>query len=148
MNAAKQALLASHLADVGNAGKHTLKAVEQAEPVLANGQVLIHDHDIVEERIDGTAQSRKGDDDGLEITSVKRRGNFTARGVGRIQQGKLGVAHELAVNLGAELRVGEVSGARISGGEVGEGLAVVGAGLLESMRELEDVYKRQRQGVL
>lgn len=36
MNAAKQALLASHLADVGNAGKHTLKAVEQAEPVLAH----------------------------------------------------------------------------------------------------------------
>ena len=28
MNTAKQTLLASHLADVGNAGKHALKAVE------------------------------------------------------------------------------------------------------------------------
>ncbi len=51
MSTAKQALLASPLADVGNAGKHALEAVEQAEPVLANGQVLVHDHDVVEERV-------------------------------------------------------------------------------------------------
>ena len=33
-----------------------------------------------------------------------------------------------------------MSSARVSGGEVGEGLAVIGAGLLESMRELEEVH--------
>lgn len=107
--------------DVGNAGKHALKAVEQAEPVLANGQVLIHDHDVVEERVDGDPRrAARAAMTALKSRASSAEGNLIARGVGRIQQGKLGVAHELAVDLGAELRVGEVSSARVSGSEVGE----------------------------
>ena len=47
-------------------GEHGDETVEQAQAVLAQGEVVVHDEHVLEERVDGRAQRREGGEGGTE----------------------------------------------------------------------------------
>ena len=64
-------LFAGKLTDVCDAGENGLEAVEQLKAIIAKLLVLIHDHDLVEEAVDGGAQGGKGGKCGRVILGSK-----------------------------------------------------------------------------
>ena len=57
----------------------TDEAVEQAQTVGTNGKVVVHDHDIVEERVDRRAQGSKGLD-GTGVTALAGKAGLNLGG--------------------------------------------------------------------
>ena len=62
-------LFAGKLTDVGDAGENGLEAVKQLKAIIAELLVLVHDHNLVEETVDGRAQRGEGGKRGRIILS-------------------------------------------------------------------------------
>ena len=64
-------LFAGKLTDVGDAGENGLEAVEQLKAIIAELLVLVHDHDLIEEAVDGRAQGGEGGKCGRVVLGSK-----------------------------------------------------------------------------
>ena len=64
--------LLRHQPEIGDVGEHADEAVEQAQAVLAQRRVLVHDHDVLEEDVDRLFEGRKGTAGGIEVLASER----------------------------------------------------------------------------
>ena len=118
----------SKLTDVGDAGENGLEAVEQLKAIIAELLVPVHDHDLVEETVDGRAQGGEGSKCGRTILGSKGGIDSGLSSLEASASGKLDLAHQSAVVLHAQLGLGDMRGASIGGRKVVERLGVVLAG--------------------
>ena len=72
-------------------GEHGDETVEQAQAVLAQGEVVVHDEHVLEERVDGRAQRREGGEGGTEMIDSESLLHASSSLVGGGQKRALGV---------------------------------------------------------
>ena len=124
-------LFAGKLTDVGDAGENGLKAVEQLKAIIAELLILVHDHNLVEETIDGGTQSGESGKCGLVVLGSKSGIDGGLSGLGGVGKRELGLAHQAAIVLRTQLELGDMCGTGISGRQIVERLGIVLAGLVE-----------------
>ena len=95
-------------AEVGDVFEHGDETVEQAQAVLANRLVLVHDHNAVEERVDGSAQISELGQSGGVIVAGEMLCNLAFGGGNRVEQRTFFVAKQRLVNVRAQLLVAQV----------------------------------------
>ena len=122
---------AGKLTDVGDAGENGLEAVEQLKAIIAELLVLVHDHNLIEETVDGRAQGGEGGKCGRVVLGSKGSIDSSLSSLGSIGKRELGLAHQAAVVLRAQLGLGDVRGTGIGRSQVVKGLGIVLAGLVE-----------------
>ena len=124
-------LFAGKLTDIGDAGENGLEAVEQLKAIIAELLVLVHDHNLVEETVDGRAQGGEGGKCGRVVLGSKGGIDSGLSSLGGVGKRELDLAHQAAVILRTQLGLGDMRGAGIGSRQVVERLSVVLAGLVE-----------------